>query len=115
MTTQEIITGRISMREDAASLVEKLAGKQPCDCVKKDEHGFWIDRCSCRNFDDKGRISSWCTDMNTATAIRSIPEMQFHDSDCALHNMPAYPNGPCDCSVVGASEVTRPNLGGPNE
>lgn len=20
-----------------------------------------------------------------------------HDSDCAVHNMPAYPNGPCDC------------------
>jgi len=23
----------------------------------------------------------------------------LHDSDCAVHNMPAYPNGPCDCSV----------------
>lgn len=22
-----------------------------------------------------------------------------HDSDCAMHNAPAYPNGPCDCSV----------------
>lgn len=22
-----------------------------------------------------------------------------HDSDCATHNEPAYPNGPCDCSV----------------
>ena len=22
-----------------------------------------------------------------------------HDSDCATHNMPAYPAGPCDCSV----------------
>lgn len=21
----------------------------------------------------------------------------LHDSDCAKHNMPAYPNGPCDC------------------
>lgn len=20
-----------------------------------------------------------------------------HDSDCSLHNEPAYPNGPCDC------------------
>ena len=20
-----------------------------------------------------------------------------HMSDCAVHNMPAYPNGPCDC------------------
>lgn len=23
-----------------------------------------------------------------------------HDSDCALHNGPAYPPGPCDCSVL---------------
>ena len=22
-----------------------------------------------------------------------------HDSDCAAHNMPAYPNGPCDCRL----------------
>ena len=22
-----------------------------------------------------------------------------HDSDCATHNMPARPNGPCDCSL----------------
>lgn len=24
---------------------------------------------------------------------------QHHDSDCAIHNMPAMPNGPCDCSL----------------
>ena len=23
----------------------------------------------------------------------------IHDSCCSVHNMPAYPNGPCDCSV----------------
>lgn len=23
-----------------------------------------------------------------------------HSSDCSLHNMPAYPNGPCDCGAV---------------
>lgn len=23
-----------------------------------------------------------------------------HDSDCATHNMPAMPNGPCDCSIA---------------
>lgn len=22
-----------------------------------------------------------------------------HDSDCSLHNEPAMPNGPCDCSA----------------
>ena len=25
---------------------------------------------------------------------------RVHDSDCAVHNMPAYPNGPCDCRVL---------------
>lgn len=112
MTTQETITGRISMREDAANLVEKLAGDQPCDCAEKDELGFWINSCSCRNYDDKGRISSWCTDMNTATTIRSIPEMQpIHDSECAQHNMPAYPNGPCDCSVSKPSPLPSTDRG----
>lgn len=23
-----------------------------------------------------------------------------HASDCAVHNEPAYPNGPCDCGLV---------------
>lgn len=23
----------------------------------------------------------------------------IHDSDCAVHNEPAYPNGPCDCGA----------------
>lgn len=25
--------------------------------------------------------------------------MSEHDSGCATHNEPAYPNGPCDCSA----------------
>lgn len=24
----------------------------------------------------------------------------LHKSDCAVHNMPAYPNGPCNCGVT---------------
>lgn len=27
-----------------------------------------------------------------------IALLDRHDSDCATHNEPAYPNGPCDCS-----------------
>ncbi|MDE5451355.1 hypothetical protein GWE18_00495 [Bradyrhizobium sp. CSA112] len=100
MTSPEFLQGRISMREEAAALIERVAGKQPCDCVERSENGFWMDRCHCQNYGDKGQISSWCTDMNAAAALRSIPEMvASHDSDCATHNMPAYPNGPCDCSV----------------
>ena len=25
-----------------------------------------------------------------------------HKSDCAVHNMPAYPNGKCDCRELAA-------------
>lgn len=36
----------------------------------------------------------------------------IHDSDCAVHNEPAYPNGPCDCGaeMVEALEATNDNL-----
>lgn len=32
-----------------------------------------------------------------------------HASDCAVHNAPAYPNGPCDCDPHGecALEINR--------
>ena len=32
----------------------------------------------------------------------------LHDSDCAVHNMPAYPAGACDCSQTF---VSSPDLG----
>jgi|WetSurMetagenome_2_1015567.scaffolds.fasta_scaffold353803_2 hypothetical protein len=34
-----------------------------------------------------------------------------HASDCAVHNMPAMPNGPCDC---GAESPVIPNQGKPS-
>jgi hypothetical protein len=30
--------------------------------------------------------------------------MQSHDSDCAVHNEPAYPAGPCDCGYQAKVE-----------
>lgn len=30
-----------------------------------------------------------------------------HDSDCATHNMPAYPNGPCNCSLSNTTNLTQ--------
>jgi hypothetical protein len=32
---------------------------------------------------------------------------QMHDSDCAMHNMPAMPNGECDCSVSTDRQKTK--------
>lgn len=28
-----------------------------------------------------------------------------HDSDCATHNAPAYPSGPCDCATGIADDI----------
>ena len=100
MTTQEFLHGRRSMREEAAKFIETTAGQQPCDCIETDDKGFRLSRCYCQNYGDNAQAASWCTDMNTAVAVRSIQEyVEIHDSDCSMHNMPAYPNEPCDCSV----------------
>jgi len=32
-------------------------------------------------------------------AHQEIARLRGHDSDCATHNEPAMPNGPCDCSL----------------
>lgn len=41
---------------------------------------------------------------NLSNAVKSAVEAERngHSSDCAVHNEPAFPNGPCDC---GYSEV----------
>ncbi len=31
-------------------------------------------------------------------------KVEAHDSDCAVHNMPAYPNGKCDCSFTARTD-----------
>lgn len=31
--------------------------------------------------------------------IAALRQFVGHDSDCATHNEPAMPNGPCDCSL----------------
>lgn len=37
------------------------------------------------------------TDHDTVSSLSSTT--RGHDSDCAVHNAPAYPPGPCDCSL----------------
>lgn len=31
----------------------------------------------------------------------------YHDSDCAVHNMPAYPAGPCDCGLASLAQPAQ--------
>lgn len=35
----------------------------------------------------------------------------IHASDCAVHNGPAYPAGPCDCGVSQPAQEQRPWVG----
>jgi hypothetical protein len=43
-------------------------------------------------------------------------KVRQHTSDCAVHNMPAYPAGPCDCGAVVAPQkmlinvMTKPQI-----
>lgn len=30
----------------------------------------------------------------------------IHTSDCSIFNMPAYPNGPCDCGAIAPTPAT---------
>lgn len=34
-------------------------------------------------------------------AMSATPPAAVHASDCAVHNEPAYPAGPCDCGAEG--------------
>ena len=36
-----------------------------------------------------------------AEEVMKVLEWDGHKSDCAVHNMPAYPNGECDCGKQG--------------
>lgn len=54
-----------------------------------------------------------------AAAIAAIDLMQrtaqhlaasrAHDSDCAMHNAPAYPAGECDCGALGPNGPVEPD------
>jgi len=37
--------------------------------------------------------------MKNETIKEMYDRLLSHSSDCSTHNMPAYPNGPCDCGV----------------
>jgi hypothetical protein len=37
-----------------------------------------------------------------------VNKTTIHDSDCALHNAPALPVGPCDCSVKTPDTLPHP-------
>lgn len=45
------------------------------------------------------------TDKILETRIEFVGAEPTHDSDCAQHNEPAYPNEPCNCSALAVRQV----------
>ncbi|MBI1316387.1 hypothetical protein GC167_05945 [bacterium] len=43
--------------------------------------------------------------------VHDVIEHPIHDSDCATHNEPAFPNGPCDCPHSRMDDDGAPNFG----
>jgi len=37
-------------------------------------------------------------------------DLKIHASDCAVHNMPAFPNGPCDCEAANLVTDARAKI-----
>ena len=55
----------------------------------------------------EGKPCLTCPDYGTNCAVGCDREGDGHDSDCATHNAPAYPNAECDCSLC--DDVTQYN------
>lgn len=72
-------------------LVGKCGDKVESRAILQTLNGDHVDRpfCWCNPKQDDEEETVW---------IHNRPE---HDSDCSLHNAPAYPAGPCDCSIKG--------------
>ncbi len=62
----------------------------------------------CKNQDP---YESPCGDWKESTIDNIIPKdvqaSRGHKSDCAVHNMPALPNGPCDCGYADDLKASR--------
>ena len=70
----------------------------------------WLDGKSCDDLIDE-KIAIARTQLSAiqpsgcqCEACLSIPK---HDSDCSVHNMPAYPNEPCNCSLSSAEVLVE--------
>lgn len=61
-----------------------------------------------RTFDDAIRDLGLIDDLCRAALTEE--QQQGHRSDCAMHNAPAMPAGPCDCGAAGIAEpsIARP-------
>ena len=78
--------------------------------VAADGPWVWI-----KEIDGENADSMWTLEANDLEPYETMTEAELmagvvdnHDSDCATHNEPAYPNGPCDCYGLEPMIVTPP-------
>ncbi|WP_418219853.1 hypothetical protein [Burkholderia metallica] len=59
---------------------------------------MWTDgfAVACLHCEAEGPMRRTGTEAIEAWNLRA----PIHASDCAVHNEPAYPNGPCDCGAI---------------
>lgn len=84
---------------------EHLSGKQKTGFYVHPNNDCLLSRFE---FDDlamaqwERRVSPYAVRIGASEP--TIIESRGHDSDCAVYNEPAYPNGPCNCSLSNLRE-----------
>lgn len=96
------MTDRNSVIEECALAIQASNGECPCECAGRG--------CDCGNYGDAAEAASWAAGNAFAATVRKLKtdhcmcaackDGVLHKSDCSVHNMPAYPNGPCDCGAA---------------
>jgi hypothetical protein len=68
-------------------------------------NGILHDSSNCGEFANVKSANKVCAAL-AATEEGALSYLApLHDSDCAVHNAPAYPEGQCDCSARGENEL----------
>ena len=87
--------GKTKQQEIREGLAEQLyrwlhsSGSHPWNDKRTSEvvrHGY------------RKRADEVLASLDSQGVVLKVPRK--HDSDCAVHNEPAYRNGPCDCKVL---------------
>ena len=59
-----------------------------------------LTRWSWHDLPERAAAAIAAIDLMQRTA-QHLASSRLHDSDCAMHNAPAYPAGECDCGALG--------------
>jgi len=71
------------------------------------QHGNWGGQCEICDEIDAAWKAGEASGKRSAEHCTCPACRITHASDCAVHNMPAMPNGPCDCGAVQSAHPAR--------